>query len=123
MPKLPLNRDRAWACISLNISLPGWGTLKAGKVLTGIGEIVFALAGLFLLFAWIAIWIGRIFQSELDENLWPVPSPWLWRSGVISIVISWIWTAITCFSLMREAKAYEASLPPRLSDLPKPPKL
>jgi hypothetical protein len=123
MPKLPLNRDRAWACVSLNISLPGWGSLKAGKTLSGLGEIFFALGGLFLLLAWIVGWIIRITQSSLDVELWPVPSAWLWRSGVICIVISWIWTARTCISLMREAKAYEESLPPRLSDLPKPPKL
>jgi hypothetical protein len=123
MPKMPLNRDRALACVTLNISLPGWGSLKAGKTLTGIGELIFSIGGFLLLLSWMITWMGRILQSEMDERMWPVPSAWLWRTGVICIVISWIWTAITCFSLMREAKAYEQSLPPRLSELPKPPKL
>jgi hypothetical protein len=121
MPRTPLNRDRAWACVTLNISLPGWGSIKAGKLLTGIGEMVFSLGGFFLLLAWMAGWFVRITQSAMDEELSPVPSPWIWRSGVICIVISWIWTAVTCFNLMREARAYEKNLPPRLSDLPKPP--
>ncbi|HEY1789893.1 MAG TPA: hypothetical protein VGJ73_17235 [Verrucomicrobiae bacterium] len=123
MSKMPLSRDRAWSCVMLNISVPGWGTIKAGKKLTGICELVFALGGLFLLMAWMGKWMVRIFQSAAGEDLSPVPSPWIWQSGVFCIVISWIWTGITCFHLMREAKAYEASLPPRLSDLPKPPKL
>lgn len=123
MPKIPLSRDRAWACVMLNVSVPGWGSIKAGKKAVGICEMVIALAGLFLLFAWMFGWMVRVFQSQLAEDLSPVPNPWLWRSGVICIVISWIWTVFTCISLMREAKAYEKSLPPRLSDLPKPPVL
>jgi hypothetical protein len=126
-PKLTLTRDDAWACVTHNISLPGWGSLKAGRIIAGIGEMFFALAGLFLLFAWMAKWMIRIFQSELGENLSPVPSTWIWKSGVLCIVISWIWTIITCVSLIREAKKNEEAsrrnVPPRLSDLPKPPKL
>ena len=125
--KFPLTRDRAWACITHNISLPGWGSLKAGRRIAGIGELIFALTGLFLLFAWMVEWMIRIFQSELGEDLSPVPTAWLWRSGVICIVISWVWTIVTCVSLMREARANEEAsrqnVPPHLSDLPKPPKL
>lgn len=125
MPKI--SRDRARACITLNITLPGWGSLKAGKVFTGIGEMAFAIAGLFLLFAWIAKWIIRIVQSEMDEDLSPVPGAGLWKWGVVCVVISWVWTAVTCFSLMREARIQEEkdrqNIPPRLSDLPKPPKI
>lgn len=123
MPKVPLNRDRAWACVTLNISLPGWGSYKAGRTLTGLGEMALAIAGFLLLVAWMFRWMVRISESEMGGVLPSVPSPWLWRSGVICVVISWIWTAVTCVSLMREARDYEKSAPPRLSDLPKPPKL
>ena len=126
MPKIRLSRDRAWACVMLNVTLPGWGSFKAGKVFTGIGEMFFALGGLFLLFAWMLKWMTRIFQSELGEDLSPIPSAQIWEAGVFCIVISWIWTTVTCISLMREAHAYEKEMrrnpPPRLSDLPKPPK-
>ncbi|HTV40141.1 MAG TPA: hypothetical protein VMF08_06185 [Candidatus Sulfotelmatobacter sp.] len=123
MQKVPLSRDRAWACVMLNVSVPGWGTIKAGRKATGICEIIFALGGFFLLLAWMGLWMVRVMQSAMGEDLSPIPSPWIWRSGVICIVISWIWTGITCYHLMRDAKAYEKSLPPRLSDLPKPPVL
>lgn len=107
----------------LNISIPGWGTIKAGKKIAGICELFFALGGLFLLFAWMFGWMTRVFESAAGEDLSPIPSPWIWRSGVICIVISWIWTGFTCFHLMRDAREYEKNLPPRLSDLPKPPVL
>jgi hypothetical protein len=127
MPKIPLNRDRAWACVMLNVTLPGWGSVKAGKILTGMGELFFALSGLFFLFAWMTKWMFRITQSELGEDLSPPPTARVWESGVVCVVVSWIWTTVTCISLMREARANEAEMrknpPPVLSDLPPPPKL
>lgn len=127
MPKIRLSRDRAWACVMLNVTLPGWGSLKAGKVWTGIGEMFFALSGLFLLFVWMAKWMTRIWESELGEAVSPVPGGRIWGSGVVCIVISWIWTTATCIHLMRQARADEEetrkNAPPRLSDLDKPPKL
>jgi hypothetical protein len=123
MPKVPLSRDRAWACVTLNISLPGWGSIKAGKIFTGIGELFLSFGGFLLLLAWMGKWMIRVAESAMEEDLSPVPSPWIWRAGVICIVISWLWTGITCLMLMREARANEKDLPPRLSELPKPPKL
>lgn len=123
MSTTPLSRDRAWACVMLNVSVPGWGSIKAGKKVAGALELIITLAGLFLLFAWMYGWMVRVFESQAGEDLSPVPSAWLWRSGVFCIVVSWIWMAFTSFHIMREARAYEKSLPPRLSDLPKPPVL
>jgi hypothetical protein len=127
MPKIPLSRDRAWALVMRNVALPGWGSLQAGKRLAGTMELWLALGGFFLLVFWMFKWMIRIAQSEMDEDLSPVPSSWIWESGVICIVIAWIGTMVSCFHLMREARAYEAEIhknpPPVLSDLPKPPKL
>jgi hypothetical protein len=111
----------------LNISVPGWGSLKAGRKFAGIAEMVIVFAGLFLLGAWMFEWFNRIIQSELDNPLPPAPANWLWESGVACCVISWLWTIASSVSLIRQAKAYEKenrqTIPPRLSDLPKPPKL
>jgi hypothetical protein len=127
MPQPPLTRDRAWAYVLLNLSVPGWGSLKAGRVFAGIGEIVIVFAGLFLLGAWFFEWVNRVVQSEIDGTMPVAPSDWLWKSGTACIVVSWVWTTITCISLVREARAQEKqnqqNVPPRLSDLPKPPKL
>jgi hypothetical protein len=103
--------------------VPGWGSLKAGRVFAGVGEIIIVFAGLSLLGAWLFEWMNRIFQSELDNPLPPTPGAWLWKWGIGLVGLSCVWTIVTCISLMREAKAYEESVPPRLSDLPNPPKL
>jgi len=127
MAKIPLSRDRAWACVMLNLSVPGWGSLKAGRKFAGIGEMIIVFAGLFLLFVWMLKWMNRVVQSELGNDLPPLPAASLWKWGLICIAISSIWTVITCISLIRDARACEAengkNAPPRLSDLPKPPKL
>jgi hypothetical protein len=121
MSKLPLNRDRAWACVLLNLGVPGWGSLKAGRPFTGVGEMIILLAGLALLGGWMLQWFNRIFQSESGEPLPPVPAGWLWKWGAGLVSVSCVWTVATCISIMREAKAHEKNLPPNLSDLPKPP--
>ena len=126
-PKRPFSRDFAWACVMLNISVPGWGSLKAGRKLVGTAEMLIVFVGLVLLGVWFVEWLNRIVQSELDNPLPPVPAHWLWETGIGCCVASWIWTIVTSAHLMREAKAYEKEMrekvPPRLSDLPKPPKL
>ena len=127
MPKTPMSRDRAWSFVMLNLSVPGWGSYKAGRKFAGIGELIIVFSGLLLLFTWMLGWMNLMVQSELGDVVPPPPAAWLWKWGLICIGISCIWTVVTCISLMRHARAYEAELrknpPPVLSDLNKPPKL
>jgi hypothetical protein len=126
--KRPLTRDRAWACVTLNFSLSGLGSLKAGRIFAGVCQLVTAFGGFFLFLAWMFKWIYRIFQAQLGETVSPPPSDWLWEWGIAGFVVSYSWMLGTCVSLMRQAKANEEktcqNVPPKLSDLPdKPPKL
>ena len=128
-PKLPLTPDRAWAYVLLNISVPGWGSWKGGRKIAGFGEMFILALCLFLLGAWFFEWMNRILQSEMGDGdtLPPVPPNWLWQWGLGLYVVSLIWTVATGVSLIREARANEAEIrrntPPKLADLPKPPKL
>jgi 4a-hydroxytetrahydrobiopterin dehydratase len=116
--KGPLSRDRAWACVTLNFSLAGLGTLKAGRRISGYMQLVAAFAGFFLCLTWMLKWIYRIFQAQIGDTLSAPPAPWLWMAGVTGFVVSYVWTLCTCVSLMREAKANERkgarNIPPRL---------
>jgi hypothetical protein len=127
MAKTLLTRDRAWAYVLLNLSIPGWGSLKAGRRIAGFGEIIIVFVGLALLGIWFFIWMGRIAESETDDTMAAVPPAWLWKYGVACIVVSWVWTVATCIGLVRQAYKQDngvpQDVPPRLSDLPKPPKL
>lgn len=124
-PERLLSRDRAWACVTLNFSISGWGTLKAGRRVAGICQLVSAFAGFFLCLAWMLEWFYRIFQAQLGETVPARPADWLWKWGVAGFVISYSWMLFTCVSLMRQAKAAELesrkNVPPRLADLPKKP--
>ncbi|HUE37438.1 MAG TPA: hypothetical protein VMO20_08615 [Candidatus Acidoferrum sp.] len=126
-PKLPLTLDRAWAYVLLNISVPGWGSWKGGRKIAGFGEMFLFAVCLILLGIWFLDWMNRMIQSEIGDTLPPVPANWLWQCGLGLYVVSLIWTIATGVSLIREARAYEAEVrrntPPKLEDLPKPPKL
>ena len=119
----PLSRDRAWSCVTLNFSIAGLGTLKAGRIFAGISQLLTVFAGFFLCLAWMFEWIYRIFQAQQGETLSPRPAGWLWKWGVACFIVSYSWMLVSCVSLMRQAKADEdkgrQNLPPRLADLPK----
>jgi hypothetical protein len=127
-PERPLTRDRAWACVTLNFSISGWGTLKAGRIFAGVCQLVCVFGGFLLLCAWMIGWIYRIFQAEIGDAVLFNPPGWLWKWGIAGFAISYAWMLMTCVSLMRQARAEEKrnrqNVPPRLADLPgKPPKL
>src|SRR5215469_356012 len=104
-PKLPLTRDRAWAYVLLNISVPGWGSWKAGRKIAGFGELLILAGGLVLLAVWFFEYFNRIVQSEVGDTLPPVPANWLWQWGIGLYAVSVIWTIATGVSLIREARA------------------
>src|SRR5580658_4341629 len=126
-PKRPLTLDRAWAYVLLNISVPGWGSWKAGRKVAGFGEMFILVVCLFLLGLWFLKYMNRIFQSEVGDTLPPIPPNWLWQWGIGLYVVSLVWTIVTSVSVIREARAYEAearrNTPPKLADLDKPPRL
>jgi len=118
----PLSRDRAWSCVSLNFSVSGLGTLRAGRIFSGICQLGFVLIGIGLLCTWTVEQCYEIFLSGMGETASP-PAGWLWKLGAACVAASWSWMLISCASLMRQAKADEIknrqNLPPRLADLPK----
>lgn len=127
-PILPLTKDRAWAYVLLNISVPGWGSWKAGRKFAGFGEMFLFIACLFFFGIWFFEYMNRIIQSESGEDILPpIPPNWMWQWGLGLYVVSVVWTIATGVSMVREARAHEAEVrrntPPKLADLPKPPEL
>jgi hypothetical protein len=124
----PLSRDRAWACVMQNLATPGVGSLKAGRIFTGVCQLSLAVASCVLIGAWVAGWSYRIYLAQADEPIPQTSSGWLLKWGVISFGVSWLWAMITCVSLVLQANAAERrnpqKVPPRLADSPdKPPRL
>lgn len=97
--------------------------MRAGRSLTGAGQLGIALAGFFLICGWMLQFFYRIFQAQLGDTVSHQPvASWLWELGAVCFCISWTWTFLTCVSLYRDAKAYEQAMrnnpPPPLSEVP-----
>ena len=111
-----------------NLATPGVGSLKAGRIFTGVCQLSLAVASCVLIGAWVIGWSYRIYLAQVDEPIPQTSSGWLLKWGVISFGVSWLWAMITCVSLVLQANAGEREnpqkVPPRLADPPgKPPKL
>lgn len=106
----------------LNLGIPGTGTLRAKRTFSGVCQVGFVFTGFFLILAAILISVYRSFQEQLYGTVFPHSLAWMWKWGAVCFGVSWLWTAITCVSLFRQAKAYERSMeanpPPRISDPP-----
>lgn len=119
-----LSRDRAWSCIMLNVATPGTGSMRAGRVFSGMCQLLLAITGAALLCTWILKSTWAVIQKQTGMPAPQHPIGWLWHWGVICFAASWTWTFITCVDLFRRAKAEEEKknlqgVPPRLADLPK----
>ena len=111
-----------------NLATPGVGSLKAGRIFTGVCQLSLAIASCVLVGSWVISWSYRIYLAQVDESIPQTSSGWLLKWGVISFGASWLWAMITCVSLVLKAKADEGKnrrdIPPRLANPPgKPPKL
>ena len=121
-PAPPLSRDRAWSCITMNASIPGTGTLRARRRLTGTFQLMFLFSGFFMICDWMFKFFFNVVREQLGEPVSPHHSAWMWKWGAVCMGISWVWTFFTCVSLYRQAKAHERLLtenpPPRISEMP-----
>jgi hypothetical protein len=119
----PLSRDRAWACIRLNVATPGVGSIRAGRIFTGLCQLLLLITGTVLICAWLVRSIYGILLQQLGEPDQPHSSGWMWKLGMMGFVVSGLWTFLTCVDLHRRAMAEDRknpqNVPPRLADLPK----
>jgi 4a-hydroxytetrahydrobiopterin dehydratase len=87
------------------LATPGLGSLLCGRWIAGSGQLVFGLAG----FALVAVWFfkemipyyGLMFSDEPPH----LPSLKMLAEGAVLFAASWLWSAVTSVSLMRETSA------------------
>ena len=120
-PRKPLSRQTAWGCLTTNVTLPGAGSLVAGRV-SGYAQLVLALGGLVITFAlggrflfwYVANW-GRFHDPSVPPltvmlEMWRVLRwPLL---GMALFVVGWLWAFATSLRILREAKRDDPSNPP-----------
>jgi 4a-hydroxytetrahydrobiopterin dehydratase len=103
----PLSRATAKNAALLNLlGTPGLGTLICRRWIEGSGQLLVFLAGFILFCGWAVSTIGNYYRLAFSDNP-PPPSHWgsMALIGVALCVIGWCWSAVTSFSLLREASA------------------
>lgn len=112
----PLSRQTAWGCFTMNMAIPGAGSLVGGRV-AGYPQLVIGLAGLALtvffggrFIVWCLMNWSRIYGSQADPY-----AVWgdLWRmlkwalAGIGTFLIAWLWALGSSLGILATSKEPE----------------
>jgi 4a-hydroxytetrahydrobiopterin dehydratase len=102
----PVSRAKAKNAAMLNLlATPGLGSIFCGRWMAGSGQLVVAVAGFALVVVWflkeMIPYYGLMFSDEPPH----LPSLKMLAEGAILFAASWLWSAVTSLSLLREASA------------------
>lgn len=105
------------AALINQLATPGLGTLMAGRLVMGIGQLILALAG----FGFIVVWfvsLLRQYYGLITGDTPLTPLTWLAQAGAGLFLAAWCWSLVTSICLIREARrnapAVFAAMPPPL---------
>src|SRR5580704_16440875 len=104
-PNKPIDRRMAMAAALMNqFATPGLGSLMAGKWLVGAGQLLVAVAGFLMLIVWFVAVMVHYYRLMDSGDAPPSQSNWLGGAGGIVFVLSWLWSLVTSFQLLNEAR-------------------
>jgi len=88
---------------------PGMGSLMAGRIFAGLGQLGVAVVG----FALVVVWFVKLmvqYRGLIDgqEAAFQL-NAWLAISGAMIFAISWLWALVTSIGLMQEARRNESA--------------
>jgi hypothetical protein len=95
------------AALANQLATPGLGSLMAGRWLSGIGQIILAVAGCAMVLVWffkvMIQYYGQISSDAPTHSVdWKMPV-----TGAIVFAASWFWSLVTSLSLLYEAEKNE----------------
>jgi hypothetical protein len=102
---------------------PGLGSLMGGRIISGTGQLLLALAGFGLVIVWF-LRTMKEYYSLMGEDAPSISSSYsrIFYAGAVLFAASWLWSLVTSFSLLRQAKTPEppppGSIPPRITNVP-----
>jgi hypothetical protein len=114
----PLSAAAARNAVLINLlATPGLGTLMAGRIVVGVGQLILAVAGFGFLVLWFVALL-RQYYGQISGDVPVTPIAWLGESGAVIFLAAWSWSLVTSISLVREARrnapAAFAAVPPPL---------
>ena len=108
-PPLPVTRPKITRAKARNAALinqlatPGLGSLLAGRWISGTGQLLLAVIGVGLVFAWFVLLMAQVYQAAVSD-VPPRSIGLLGAAGALVFVAGWIWSLFTSLSLLREAR-------------------
>lgn len=99
----PINRAAARNATLLNLlAAPGLGSLLARRWLAGAAQLLLTLIGFAVFMVW---FVKEMIQyyGLINGNVPLRPIGWIGEIGAGLVVLAWLWSAVTSFSLQREA--------------------
>jgi hypothetical protein len=75
----------------------------AGRIVTGIGQLLLALAGFGFFVAWFVAVLTQ-FYGQIEGNVSVRPVGWLALTGIALFLAAWGWSLVTSIALIREAR-------------------
>src|SRR6185295_8666695 len=104
-PPQPLSRAKARNCAIINqLATPGLGSLMAGRIWKGVGQLSLAVAGFLMVAGWVlqlSFDMFRFLEGTFAEG---ITLPWLGPAGIVTFFAAWLWAWTTSVSLLREAR-------------------
>jgi len=92
---------------------PGLGSLRSGRWVAGLGQILLVLGGSALLLCWLFKELSQYYELMFEE-VKPQAVGWIGETGAVLFGLSWLWAGVTSLSLFRSASKPDA-VPPRLA--------
>jgi len=80
----------------------------AGRRLAGIGQLLLAVAGFVMVVGWFVLLALQLYE-ELINDAPPRSVARLGEAGAVIFLAAWLWSLVTSFSVLREARANETS--------------
>jgi hypothetical protein len=105
--KRQVSRASARNCFLINqFATPGLGSLMAGRILSGFGQLLMAFGGFALVGAWTLMIMKQTYELAFSDS--PHKSyAWLGELGGAVFIAAWLWSLFTSLSLLRAAKRFE----------------
>jgi 4a-hydroxytetrahydrobiopterin dehydratase len=99
----PFSRTAARNATLLNLlAAPGLGSLIARRWLAGAGQLLLTLVGFTVFMVWFVKEMIEYYGLIAgNETLHPIG--WIGETGAALVVVAWVWSAVTSFSLQHEA--------------------
>jgi 4a-hydroxytetrahydrobiopterin dehydratase len=99
----PVSRAAARNALFANLlATPGLGSLIGRRWVSGLGQLTVFLCGFTVFCLWFIKDLIQ-FYGQITNDVPVKPIGWIFWTGISICAVAWLWSAVTSFSLLREA--------------------